>query len=133
MDINLNTPSLLFPAISLLMLAYTNRFLGLASVIRELHDDYQKHPEPRFLQQIANMRKRIRLIRDMQTCGVLSLLLCMICMFLLFGGLILAGKVVFALSLILMIASLAISLREIQMSVIALDIHLQNLERIKDA
>lgn len=129
MEINLSTPSLLFPAISLLMLAYTNRFLGLATAIRNLHKDYLSEPLPVYLEQICNLRRRIRLIRDMQICGVCSLLLCVVCMFLLFGGFIFAGKIVFATSLILMIASLMLSLWEIQISVGALDIHLRDLEK----
>ncbi len=82
-----------------------------------------------YLEQIFNLRRRIRLIRDMQICGVLSLLLCVVCMFLLFGGFVFAGKIVFAASLFLMIASLFISLLEIQISVGALDIHLRDLEK----
>jgi len=130
MDIDLTTPSLLFPAITLLMLAFTNRYLGLANTIRTLHKEYQVDPSPRHLAQIQNMRVRIRLIRNMQICGVLSLLLCMVCMFLLFAGLVFAGKVVFAVSLLLMIASLGLSLVEIHMSVGALDILLQEVERL---
>lgn len=129
MEFSLATPSLLFPAISLLMLAYTNRFLGLATAIRNLHKDYLSEPLPMYLEQIFNLRRRIRLIRDMQICGVLSLLLCVVCMFLLFGGFVFAGKIVFAASLFLMIASLFISLLEIQISVGALDIHLRDLEK----
>ena len=129
MEFSLATPSLLFPAISLLMLAYTNRFLGLATAIRNLHKDYLSEPLPMYLEQIFNLRRRIRLIRDMQICGVLSLLLCVVCMFLLFGGFVFAGKIFFAASLFLMIASLFISLLEIQISVGALDIHLRDLEK----
>lgn len=125
MDIDLTTPSLLFPAITLLMLAYTNRYLGLANTIRVLHKEHLASPEGEHLAQIHNMRVRIRLIRNMQIAGVLSLLLCMVCMGLLFAGWIFAGKIVFAISLLLMILSLGISLVEIQMSIGALDILLQ--------
>ena len=128
MNIELTTPSLLFPAITLLMLAYTNRYLGLASTIRTLHKEHQTDPTGEQLAQIDNLRVRIRLIRNMQICGVLSLLLCMVCMFLLFAGLIFSGKIVFGVSLILMILSLGLSLVEIQMSVGALDILLRQVE-----
>src|SRR5258708_28104846 len=74
MDINITTPAVLFPAVSLLLLAYTNRFLALASVIRKLHADYKASPSPHFLSQIQNLRRRIRLVRNMQFFGVLSLL-----------------------------------------------------------
>ena len=93
MDINLTTPAVLFPAISLLLLAYTNRFLALASVIRKLQRRLQKAaPDFRGIRhQIENLLWRIRLVRNMQFCGVLSLLLCTVCMFLLFLGFITAG------------------------------------------
>jgi hypothetical protein len=129
MDISITTPSLLFPAISLLMLAYTNRFLALAAVIRNLDASYRNQRDAKHLAEIAKLRWRIRRIRDMQFFGILSLLLCTLCMFLLFQGWLLAGKWVFALSLLAMIVSLVISLVEIQRSVDALDIHLGDLEQ----
>jgi hypothetical protein len=128
MDFNVTTPAVLFPAISLLLLAYTNRFLALASVIRRLHADYTAKPDPGYIRQIENLRWRIRRVRDMQFCGVLSLLLCTVCMFLVFSGLLHLAEIVFTLSLIVMIASLVFSLMEIQSSVRALDLHLQDLE-----
>lgn len=128
MDISITTPSLLFPAISLLMLAYTNRFLALAAVIRNLDASYRNRPDAKHLEEIAKLRWRIRRIRDMQFFGILSLLLCTCCMFLLFLGWQLAGTWVFAGSLLAMIASLLLSLVEIQRSVDALDIHLADLE-----
>ena len=131
MDINLTTPAVLFPAISLLLLAYTNRFLALASVIRKLHADYRVAPDPAYLEQIENLRWRIRLVRNMQFCGVLSLLLCTVCMFLLFFGSIFPAEIVFSGSLIVMIISLIFSLVEIQTSVRALDLHLQGIEHPK--
>jgi len=128
MDFHLTTPAVLFPAISLLLLAYTNRFLALASVIRRLHADYSARPDPSYLGQIENLRWRIRRVRDMQFCGVLSLLLCTICMFLVFASLIEAAEWCFALSLVVMMVSLVFSLVEIQSSIRALDLHLQDLE-----
>jgi len=128
MEFDLATPALLFPAISLLMLAYTNRFLALAAVIRQLHADYKAKPDPIFLKQIANLRRRIRLTRNMQFSGVFSLLLCIVCMTLLFFELVVPAEIVFAVGMISMIASLVLSLIEIQMSVGALDLHLHDLE-----
>jgi hypothetical protein len=128
MELTLTTPAVLFPAVSLLLLAYTNRFLALASVIRKLHADYKAAPAPAYLGQIENLRWRIRLVRNMQFCGVLSLLLCTICMFLLFCGSIFPAELVFSVSLIAMIISLIFSLVEIQSSVRALDLHLQDIE-----
>jgi hypothetical protein len=128
MEFTLTTPAVLFPAISLLLLAYTNRFLALASVIRRLHADYQSAADPRYLRQIQHLRRRIHLVRNMQFAGVFSLLLCTVCMFLLFCGLLLPGELVFSFSLLAMIASLFLSLIEIQISVRALDMHLQDVE-----
>jgi hypothetical protein len=129
MDINLTTPSLLFPTVSLLLLAYTNRFVTLAAVIRQLHASHLASPNPVYLKQIANLSLRIRLIRDMQFCGVLSMLLCTICMSLLFCDLHQAGKVAFGASLVCMVVSLIFSLIEIRMSVRALDLHLEDIEK----
>ncbi|MDB5103797.1 MAG: hypothetical protein JWP91_1486 [Fibrobacteres bacterium] len=127
MRIDLTTPALLFPAISLLMLAYTNRFLGLASVIRQLHKTHSETPKPVYLKEIENLRKRIRMIRDMQSWGVLGLILCTSCMFLLFRGFHRIGEAAFGASMLCMLTSLGISFVEIRMSVNALDFHLQDL------
>jgi len=129
MDITITTPALLFPTISLLMLAYTNRFLGLASIIRKLHADWKSNPDPIYVAQIRNLRRRLRLIRDMQSLGILSILLCVACMFLLLKGLLGAANVVFGVSLVLMIVSLGLSLWEIQLSGGALNLHLAEMER----
>ena len=127
-DLPLTTPSLLFPAISLLMLAYTNRFLGLASVVRALHATWRSSGDPTLVAQIANMRKRIRIIKRMQTLGVLSLMLCTASMALLFFGLQVAGQITFGISLLTMLGSLALSLWEIQMSGMALDLQLKDAQ-----
>ena len=128
MDITLTTPALLFPTISLLMLAYTNRFLTLATIVRSLYEKYKSEHDENLLGQIANLRRRVYLIRNMQITGVLSLLFCVISMFALFAGLVSAGQWSFAIALILMIVSLGISLRELQISVGALDLLLTDLE-----
>jgi Protein of unknown function (DUF2721). len=128
MEISLTTPALLFPAISLLMLAYTNRFLTIATIIRGLHDRFKNEANDNLLGQIANLRYRIYLIRNMQIFGVLSLLFCVISMFALFAGWISAGQWTFAIALILMMISMLISLRELQISVGALDLLLVELE-----
>ena len=128
MEFNLTTPALLFPAISLLLLAYTNRFLTLASLIRDLHARYKKEQDVLIIGQIANLRYRVHLIRDMQAFGVAALLLCVVSMFVLFAGLVDASKYIFGISLLLMMASLGLSLREIQVSVDALSLRLKDLE-----
>lgn len=128
MEITINTPALLFPTISLLMLAYTNRFLGLASIIRKLHADWKANPDPIYVEQIRNLRRRLKLIRDMQSLGILSILLCVASMVLLLSGFTRAATGFFAISLVLMIASLGLSLWEIQLSGGALSLHLKEME-----
>jgi len=129
MEISLTTPALLFPAISLLMLAYTNRFLTLATIVRNLYDRYKSERDENLIGQIDNLRYRVYLIRNMQIFGVLSLLMCVVSMFTLFAGWILVGQLSFAIALILMIISMLISLRELQISVGALDLLLTDLEK----
>jgi hypothetical protein len=128
MEINLTTPALLFPAISLLLLAYTNRFLTIATLIRSLHSKYKEEPDELVWGQIKNLRLRVKLIRNMQALGVLSLLLCVVCMFLIFAGNLPLAKMIFGISLLLLIASLAVSVWEIQISVKALNIQLSDIE-----
>ena len=127
-ELPLSTPSLLFPAISLLMLAYTNRFLGLAAVVRGLHANWQTTQEPMLLAQIRSLRKRIQIIMHMQTLGVLSLMFCVASTTLLFFGQQMSGQITFGISLLLMLASLALSLVEIQMSCTALDLQLRDVK-----
>ena len=127
-ELPLSTPSLLFPAISLLMLAYTNRFLGLAAVVRGLHANWQTSQEPMLLAQIQSLRKRIQIIKHMQTAGVLSLMFCVASTTLLFFGRQTDGQLTFGVSLLLMLTSLTLSLVEIQMSGTALDMQLRDVK-----
>ncbi|MEN8156200.1 MAG: DUF2721 domain-containing protein [Bacteroidota bacterium] len=127
-QLTLTTPALLFSAISLLLLAYTNRFLAYASVVRGLHARFRENPDHIIIGQIQNLRKRLVLTRTMQLLGIGSLLLCVLCMFLVYIDLQLAGEVIFGIALVMLIASLAISVREIQISVKALDLHLGDME-----
>ena len=124
----LGTPALLFPAISLLLLAYTNRFLALSSVVRGLHAQYQQNRSKLLVAQIHNLRTRLELIRKMQGTGVIALFLCVVAMFLLFAGVPRVAKGVFGVSLLMMMASLLISVREIQLSSGAMKIQLSDLE-----
>jgi hypothetical protein len=127
--ITLATPALLFSAISLLMLAFTNRFLALASLVRSLHALYKERPDDVLYGQIRNLRLRLDLIRWMQVAGIASLLLCVLSMFLIYVQSLLAAEIVFGVGLVLMIGSLALSLWEIQISVDALNLHLRDIER----
>jgi len=126
--LTLTTPALLFSAISLLLLAYTNRFLAYASLVRGLHARYKENPDGLIVGQIQNLRKRLVLTRSMQMLGIGSLLLCVLCMFLVYIDLQLIGEIIFGIALVLLIISLGISVREIQISVKALDLHLSDME-----
>ncbi len=122
----LTTPSLLFPAISLLMLAYTNRFLVLANLSRELYAEYKQNPDERIAAQITNLQVRNRLTKNMQIFGALSFLFCVVCMFLLFAGIHGLANVAFGIALLLLLASLALLVWELSLSVDALDVHLSD-------
>ncbi|WP_035054763.1 DUF2721 domain-containing protein [Andreprevotia chitinilytica] len=124
----LSTPSLLFPAISLLMLAYTNRFLALSTIIRQLYDTHRQDPHENLLRQLGNLRKRVQLIRGMQAAGVLSLLCCIVSMILVFADDPYHGYLVFGASLVLMVVSLLLCLAEVLISDAALNILLSNIE-----
>lgn len=129
MEININTPALLFPAISLLLLAYTNRFLAIASLIRSLFRNYQENPDVHLIIQIRSLRKRLSLIRNMQFLGTLSLLLCVLSMSAIFWKNLTMGGYLFAVSLFLMVLSLIFSLWELLVSIKALDVELQDLAK----
>ncbi|MDV6236019.1 DUF2721 domain-containing protein [Leptospira ellisii] len=127
--LSFNTPGLLFPAISLLMLAYTNRFLGLAGLARQLIGKYQEKKDPDLISQIANLRFRLSLIRHTQSMGILSLLFCTSCMTTLAFDLFLASWILFGLALTALVISLCICLLEIHLSVHALDIEMHALDK----
>lgn len=127
-QLTLTTPALLFSAISLLLLAYTNRFLAYATVVRTLHAKYKENPDALIVGQIQNLRKRLVLTRTMQLLGIGSLLLCVLCMFLVYIELQLTAEIIFGIALAMLIISLAISVREIQISVKALDLHISDME-----
>ena len=126
--LGINTPGLLFPAISLLMLAYSNRFLGLAGLMRGLIDDYRGNPTAPIRSQIESLRLRIGLLRHVQALGVLSLLLCTITLFALFLEQQMFAQMLFALSLVAMVSSLGLALIEIHLSVRALNIEVATLD-----
>ena len=128
MELTLTTPALLFPAISLLLLAYTNRFLTLADLVRKLHSQHKQSPNKNLSGQILNLRKRIKMIRDMQVLGVSSFFLCVLSMFMIFKNRPIGANVVFSLALILLMASLAISIREVYISIHALNLQLMDCE-----
>jgi Protein of unknown function (DUF2721) len=133
MDITINTPALLFPAISLIMLAYTNRFLALASLVRNLHDKYKAEQHNNVIHsQIKSLRFRLRLIKNMQAFGVLSFLLCIVCMYLSYIENTIWANITFAMALLAFATSLIISLWEIWKSNKALELALSDMEGLED-
>ena len=125
--LDLTTPSLLFSAISLILLAYTNCFLSYASVVRALKEKHQQTHDPKDIAQIANLRKRLYLTRSMQILGILSLLLCVIAMFFIYVSWQVFAAWIFGIALLLLAASLCVCIWEINISVKALEIHLEDI------
>ncbi|WP_037459213.1 MULTISPECIES: DUF2721 domain-containing protein [Shewanella] len=125
MHVSLTTPALLFPAISLLLLAYTNRFFALAALIRTLSNG----EKPVHKDQIKNLSQRIRIIRRMQEAGVSSFALCVLCMIFIYIGFNKTGSVIFGASLLLLLYSLILSVIEIRISVDALNIHIKEMSK----
>lgn len=133
MEISINTPALLFPAISLLLLAYTNRFLAIASLVRKLHDDYLRSGNrDSLLSQLKNLRRRLNFIRQMQAFGAFSFLLCVACMYCIYNGWDRMANVIFAMSLISLLMSLVISIVEIWLSTKALETLLSDVEDLEE-
>nr|WP_321255391.1 DUF2721 domain-containing protein [uncultured Pseudodesulfovibrio sp.] len=129
MQISVTTPALLFPAISLFMLAFTNRFLSLGSRIRNLHDQYRDSKDDSIRKQIENLRVRVHMIRHMQGFGVMSMLACIFSMVSIFQDWMFAGQLLFGTSLLFLIISLVISFLEIRISIEALNILLKDMEQ----
>ena len=133
MEISITTPALLFPAISLLLLAYTNRFLAIASLVRKLFDDYiHLKNKKNLLAQIRSLRKRLNYIRFMQAAGVSSFLLCVACMYCIYRSWDGLANILFATSLIFLLVSLFFSLVEIFQSTSALEVLLSEVEELSE-
>ncbi|MDP5082058.1 MAG: DUF2721 domain-containing protein [Winogradskyella sp.] len=126
--LTLTTPALLFSAISLIMLAYTNRFLAYAAIIRNLRDKYLQHQDASIIRQINNLKLRVTLTRYMQISGITSLLFCVVTMFLIYINYQLIAAWAFGIGLILLIISLLFLIWEIQISAKALQHHLGDIE-----
>ena len=126
--INLSTPALLFPAISLLLLAYTNRFLALAALVRSLHAQWLEKRESNVRKQIEQLRQRLKLVRNMQALGIASILCCVVAMFLILISQETAAQVLFAASLVLLALSMILSLIEILVSTNSLELQLGDIE-----
>ena len=128
--LTLTTPALLFSAISLIMLAYTNRFLAYAAIIRNLRDKYLQHKDASIIRQINNLKLRVKLTRYMQISGITSLLFCVLTMFLIYIDYQILAVWAFGIGLVLLIVSLLFLIWEIQISAKALQHHLGDIEDI---
>lgn len=128
--LTLTTPALLFSAISLIMLAYTNRFLAYAAIIRNLKEKFLESQNETILRQINNLKLRVKLTRYMQISGISSLLLCVITMFLIYINNTDLAVWIFGIGLLLLILSLILLIWEIQISAKALQHHLSDIENI---
>ncbi len=102
--------------------------MHLASLIRQLHGQHKAKPDRLIIAQIGNLRFRLGLIKNMQSMGVSSLFGCVLCMFVLFTEHEAIGKWLFTFSLLLMMGSLGFSIWEIRLSMVALNLHLSDLE-----
>lgn len=129
-EITLATPALLFSAISLIMLAYTNRFIAYTQVIRSLKDRYDQKPTENIAAQIETLHKRLLLMRRMQRLGIGSLFLCVFSMFVIYIGLLHVAAYIFAIALILLVLSLAFSVWEIQISSQSIELLLHDMENL---
>lgn len=127
-ELSLTTPAVLFSAISLLLLAYTNRFLALANLIRTLSVKYRENKSELLKGQLKNLKKRVYIIKSMQFAGISSLLLCVLSMFLIYIAAGIIAELVFGVALVLLIISLGLSAWEINISVQALELQLEELK-----
>lgn len=127
MTLSLETPALLFSATSLILLAYTNRFLTIAQIVRSLKKNYEDNHNKSILLEIKNLNLRLTLIRYMQLFGVMCLFLSVFAMLLLYVDQETIGIYVFGISLLCLLISLGISFWEISISVNALRVHLKDL------
>jgi hypothetical protein len=130
MELGIGTPALLFSTVSLLMIAFTNRFMSMASLIRGLHEKFQQNPAESILKQIQNLRLRMTLIQYMQIIAIISLILSVICMFLLFMNEQLIARWFFGLGLLGMSIALGLSALEITISTKALEVELSDMEDV---
>lgn len=128
MNFDVTTPALIFPAISLLMLAYTNRFVVLAQLIRDLDKQYRETRSKNQLMQIANLRMRMTYIKSMQVLGALAFIIAASSMLLNMLGQDYISFIVFGFSLLPLIASLIFLLLELNMSIGALSVQIDDLE-----
>jgi hypothetical protein len=119
---NPTIPALVVPAISLLFLAYTNRFLGLTAVARHILKEHMLAPQPHWEVQLINIRRRLHLIRQMQLAGLASIILAALSMGAVVNGFDKLGQGIFVASLACFIGSMGICVHEIKLSIDAIEV-----------
>ncbi len=122
--LTLTAPSVVFGAISLIFLAYTNRYLTLATVIRKLHATWRQTRDETLKSQITVLRERVTLITCIQISGLVSLFLAILSIIAILSGSQPWAAILFFFSLALMIVFIIIALIEVCKSAQALDIEL---------
>ena len=131
MELTLSIPALLFPAISLTMLAYNARYLAIAALIRQLHQKFQETESESIRLQVEKLSKRLTIIKNMQATAILSFLLAVVSMALIYVAIPFWANLVFGVSLLTLMVSLVLSLLEVQLSTKALSIQLKDMGQKK--
>ena len=127
-ELTITTPAVLFPAISLLILAYMNKFLAISTLIRKLKDKFMIDEDKNILAQLRNLRRRMIIIRNMQWLAVFALFLCVLSMYFIFENQQVTAKNLFVGGMISLMVSLFLSLREIHLSIVAISLELNDME-----
>jgi hypothetical protein len=128
MELAISTPAILFSTVSLMMIAFTNRYLAIASLIRELHDKFRVSPDKNYVDQIKHLHRRVHIIRNIQFIIVSSLLLSAVSMLFIYLQYQSIAQVLFFVALLLQIGALSLSIWEISLSIHALKIELSDME-----
>ena len=128
MELSLSIPALLFPAISLSMLAYNARYLAIAALIRQLHKQYQAEATAVLGKQVRLLRRRLEIIKQMQAIAIISFLLSAVSMLLIYLQWTFWANLCFGISLLALIISLLLSFIDVQLSTKALGIQLFDME-----
>ena len=127
-EFTITTPAVLFPAISLLILAYMNKFLAITTLIRKLKDKFMVDEDENILAQLMNLRRRMIIIRNMQWLAVFALFLCVLSMYFIFENQQVSAKNLFSAGMFFLMCSLFLSLREIHLSVVSIGLELKDME-----
>ncbi len=121
----LQTPTYVFSAISLLMIAYTSRYVAISQVIRHLSES-APGSDSRVECQIRSLMKRVKYIRNMQITALIGFCANIMTMILIVLGIDFLIAPLFIAGLVLILVSLGICIMEIALSAQALSISLSD-------